>query len=156
MSMEEIGMALGRVPSGLFILTTHNEGHDEAVLVSWVNQCSFEPPTISIILEQNRPAREIIERSQAFTLNVLGKKDFDLLKLFSKPPTRDSVFDGIDIRRGHHNTVILNNTVSFMECELLQSTPVEDHFIYVGKIIGGGLLKGGEPYVHIRKSGLSY
>ena len=156
MGMEEIGKALGRVPSGLFILTAHHEGRDEAVLVSWVNQCSFEPPTISVVLQQDRPARQVVESSKAFTLNVLGKEDFDLLKRFSKAPETDSVFEGLEIRRGHGNAAILIDTVSYMECEFLQSVPVEDHFFYVGKIIGGDMLKGGDPYVHIRKSGLSY
>ena len=156
MSMEEIGKALGRVHSGLFILTAYYEGLDEAVLVSWVNQCSFEPPTLSVVLGQDRPARQIIEASRAFILNVLGKEDFDILKRFSRPPENGSIFEGLEIQRGYQNTAILKDTVSYMECEFLKTVSVEDHFIYVGKIVGGHTLKGGDPYVHIRKSGLSY
>ncbi|NIQ04128.1 MAG: flavin reductase, partial [Nitrospinaceae bacterium] len=38
---KDIGKALGRVPSGLFVLTAKCEDREDAVLASWVNQCSF-------------------------------------------------------------------------------------------------------------------
>ena len=156
MGMEKIGTALGRIPSGLFILTSHYQGHDEAILVSWVSQCSFEPPTLTVVLSQDRSAREIIKESQAFIINVLGKENLSLIKRFSKPVLSDSIFEGLEFRRGFGNSAILENTVAYMECEFLESIPATDHFIFLGKIIGGDLLKAGDPYIHIRKSGFSY
>ena len=156
MNSDNIGKALGRVPSGLFILTAHHGGKDDAVLVSWVNQCSFEPPTISVVLFKNRPACLLVDVSEAFVLNVLGKDNASLIKQFSKTPEGESIFGGLGFQRSKNNIAILNDTVSYLECKLITQTPVEDHLLYVGKIVGGNLLQGGEPYVHIRKTGLSY
>ena len=153
---EELGKALGRVPSGLFILTAYFDGGDDAVLASWVNQCSFEPPTVSVVLAKARPARVLIEASGAFILNVLGQDCNNFLKRFGKPPKNEPLFEGVAVRKGYKNITILEDSVSFLECELINQTVVEDHVIYVGKIVGGEMLKGGEPYVHIRKSGFSY
>ncbi len=153
---EELGKALGKVPSGLFILTALHDNNEDAVLVSWVNQCSFQPPTVSVVLAKSRPARVLVEASGAFVLNVLGQESNDLLKRFGKPPKDEPLFEGISVRKGYKDITILEDSVSFLECELLNQTIVEDHIIYVGKIVGGEILKGGDPYVHIRKSGFSY
>ena len=43
-----------------------------------------------------------------------------------------------------------------MECEVAQSMQSGDHVLYVGEIIGGKILKDGEPYIHVRDNGFSY
>lgn len=154
---EQIGKALGRVASGLYIMTAHFDDRDDAVLVSWVNQCSFEPPTVSVALSISRPARLLVEASGAFVLNVLGKEGNGLLKRFSKAPDPGApLFEGMDTRQGLRGITILNEAVSYLECEVIQQLPVGDHVVYVGKIVGGDMLKGGESYVHVRSSGFNY
>ena len=81
---KQIGKALGRVPSGLFVVTAKHDEREDAVLASWVNQCSFEPPTLSIVLATVRPARLLVEASGGFIVNVLGKESKALLKHFFK------------------------------------------------------------------------
>ncbi|MBC8108463.1 MAG: hypothetical protein H7Z14_17895, partial [Anaerolineae bacterium] len=41
-----IGKALGRIPSGVFVLTAAHAGERMAMLASWVQQAAFEPPAI--------------------------------------------------------------------------------------------------------------
>ena len=41
---KQVGKALGRVASGLYVVTAKYENKEDAVLASWVNQCSFDPP----------------------------------------------------------------------------------------------------------------
>ena len=156
MNLEEIGKAIGRIPSGLFVLTAHFKGQDSAVLVSWVNQCSFEPPTVSVALSGERPACALLETSRTFILNVLGQSDNILIKRFSKPPKGEPVFEGLSVQRLDRGIAVLSDAISYLECELINQIKVQDHSLYVGKVVGGGLLKGGDPYVHIRKTGLSY
>ena len=43
---KEVGKALGRVASGLYVITAKFEDKEDAVLASWVNQCSFDPPAV--------------------------------------------------------------------------------------------------------------
>ena len=52
---QTIGKALGRVPSGVYILTTHHEGQPLAMMASWVQQASFEPPTVGVAVAKDRP-----------------------------------------------------------------------------------------------------
>ena len=154
---KEVGKALGRVPSGLFVVTAKYKDHEDAVLASWVNQCSFDPPALTVALGVTRQARLLVEASQSFILNVLGKNSNDLMKHFFKAPVPGvSVFEGLKMSKGFHDIKILNDAVACVECELREQTAFGDHVVYVGEIVGGKILKGGDPYFHVRDNGFNY
>ena len=96
---KQVGKALGRIPSGLFIVTAKFEDKEDAVLASWVNQCAFDPPEVTISLGKMRNARLLIESSGAFIVNVLGKESKDLIKHFFKSH-KGAIFDGLKTRKG--------------------------------------------------------
>src|SRR5438045_7079795 len=96
---QTVGRALGRVPSGVFILTTAAEPPGRfplAMMVSWVQQASFSPPAVCLALGRDRPIRSVLEGSRKFTLSVLGQEDSDVLKRFARGFEPDvDPFDGI-------------------------------------------------------------
>ena len=151
---KQLGKALGRVASGLFIVTAKCEDKEDAVLASWVNQCSFDPPAVTIALGTLRAARLLLEGSGAFIVNVLPKDDMSLLKHFSRPP--EDIFKGLKTRKGLDGIRILRDAVSYLECEVAQAMQAGDHVLYVGEIVGGKILKGGDPYIHVRDNGFNY
>lgn len=154
---KETGKALGRVPSGLFVLTAKHKDKEDAVLASWVSQCSFDPPAVTVALAVTRPARLLVEASQSFILNVLGKDSKDLMKHFFKPPAPGaSIFDGLKVGKGFHDIKVLKDAVACLECEVRDQTTFGDHVVYVGEIVSGKMLKGGDPYFHIRDNGFNY
>jgi flavin reductase (DIM6/NTAB) family NADH-FMN oxidoreductase RutF len=154
---KEVGKALGRVPSGLFVVTAKHKDVEDAVLASWINQCSFDPPALTVALGVTRQARLLVEASQAFIVNVLGKNSNDLMKHFFKAPEPGvSVFDGLKVSKGFHDIKILNDAVAYMECEVREQTAFGDHLVYVGEIVSGKMLKGGDPYFHVRDNGFNY
>ena len=152
---KQVGKALGRVPSGLFIVTTKFEEKEDAVLASWVNQCSFDPPEVTVSLGQMRNARLLIESSQVFIVNILGKESNDLMKHFFKAH-EGSVFDGLKTRKGIEGVRILTDAVSYLEWRLADVVASGDHFVYFGEVVGGKILKGGDPSFHVRDNGFNY
>ena len=152
---KQVGKALGRVPSGLFVVTTKFQDKEDAVLASWVNQCSFDPPTVNISLGKMRNARLLIESSQAFIVNILGKKSNDLMKHFFKSHD-GSIFDGLKTRKGIEEIRILTDSVSYLECRLVDAIVSGDHVVYFGEVVGGKMLKAGEPSIHVRDNGFNY
>ena len=132
---KQVGKALGRIASGLFVVTAKCEDKEDAVLASWVNQCSFDPPAVTIALGVMRAARLLVEGSGAFIVNVLPKDDMTLLKHFSRPP--EDIFKGVKTRKGLEGIRILSDAVSYLECEVVQAIQSGDHVLYVGEIVGG-------------------
>ncbi len=152
---KEVGKALGRVASGLFVVTSKFEEREDALLASWVNQCSFDPPAVSVAIAKTRPLRLLVEASNRFIVHVLGKDSKALLKHFFRPPS-DSIFKGLNVGRGFHDIPLLKDAVSCLECELAGSVNGGDHMVYIGNIVGGKVLAGGEPYTHVRDNGFNY
>ena len=58
--------------------------------------------------------------------------------------------------KGFHDIKILNDAVAYVECELREQTAFGDHLVYVGEIVSGKMLQGGDPYFHIRDNGFNY
>ncbi|NIQ03226.1 MAG: flavin reductase, partial [Nitrospinaceae bacterium] len=120
---KEVGKALGKVPSGLFIVTAKFKDQEDAVLASWVNQCSFDPPAVTVALGVARHARLLVEASRSFIVNVLGKDSSDLMKHFFKAPAPGtSVFEGLKVTKGLHDIKILKEAAVYLECELREQT----------------------------------
>lgn len=154
--VKAIGMAIGKMPSGLYVLTVKHEEREDATLVSWVNQCAFSPPAVSIVIAKVRPTRLLLEASGFFILNVLGKAPNSLLKHFLKPKPGQSIFAGVNVRKGMKEINILTDSIAYMECKIINQVTTGDHVVYIAEIVGGRILKGGDPHTHVRASGYNY
>ena len=63
-----LGKAIGRIPSGVYILTVRHENRSGAILASWVQQASFDPPALSIALAKGRGIVDAIHASKKLGL----------------------------------------------------------------------------------------
>ena len=153
-----IGDALGRIPSGLFILTASNEDRRIGMLASWVQQVAFEPPMISVAVAKGRPILALLSESRFFGVCQLPRDEKIIMRKFASGSNPDEdPFLGFEMR---NNTVthvpILANVLGYFECELSCHLDVEgDHELFIGRVRGGGFSTG-EPHVHIRQNGYSY
>src|SRR5687768_1591857 len=70
-----LGKPLGKIPSGVYILTAAHEGKNHAMLVSWVQQAAFDPPALSVAMAKDRPIYPLVRDSSRFALSILGEND---------------------------------------------------------------------------------
>ena len=93
---EAIAGALGLVPSGLFILTTGNHQTETGMLASWVQQCSFDPPQITVAVKRDRFIHDLLTNGAVFAINILAAGQTDLIKHFGKGFDRGQpAFEGL-------------------------------------------------------------
>jgi flavin reductase (DIM6/NTAB) family NADH-FMN oxidoreductase RutF len=149
---------LGQIPSGLYILTARHNAQETGVLVSWVMQAGFEPPTVSVALRTGRLACEWLDAGAPFVLNLLPDDDKSHLKHFGRGfAPNENAFAGIELDRTASGIPVLRDTVGHLECQPLRSVDSGDHRLFVAEIVGGGAGKEGQtPVVHIRRSGQKY
>lgn len=154
---KQMAAALGRVPSGLFILTARHAQSETGMLVSWVQQCSFEPPLLSIALQSKRDIVSWLKDGASFTLNILDATQTDMIAHFGKGfATGQPAFEGLDIERFEAGNVVLSEALAYLDCLVHGRFAAGDHDLVLGRVVAGRVLGEGSPMVHVRKSGVHY
>jgi flavin reductase (DIM6/NTAB) family NADH-FMN oxidoreductase RutF len=161
---DAIGTMLGRIPSGLFIVTWREDDADRTMLTSWLMQAGFEPPAISIAVGRDRQFLKAAGDGELrFVVNLLADSQRSLLGRFGKPaPDGQNPFAGMTISRSPCGAAILPETVGWIECRVRPLPPIPaaaspgDHLIVIGDITVAGTGPADAPLVHLRKSGLHY
>jgi flavin reductase (DIM6/NTAB) family NADH-FMN oxidoreductase RutF len=154
---RELSAALGRLPSGLFILTMRRGSAETGMLTSWVQQCAFEPPHLSIALKQGRPIVDWLQQDAVFTLNILDHCQTDVVAHFGRGFALDEpAFEGMEVERPPNGAPILQEALAYLQCRVVNQTPVGDHVLFTAEVLEGRVLSEGQPMVHIRKSGAHY
>ncbi|MFM7593730.1 MAG: flavin reductase family protein [Isosphaeraceae bacterium] len=155
-----VGQALGRIPSGLFIVTARLDDQSTGMLASWVQQIGFEPPMVIVGVKKNRYITHWLERHPFFALNQLGQGQKEFLKHFGAGFAAEAnAFAGISTEETEgHRSIVLKDAMSFMECHLANVFETGgDHDLVVARVINGAILNADiEPSVHLRKSGFHY
>jgi flavin reductase (DIM6/NTAB) family NADH-FMN oxidoreductase RutF len=149
--------ALGRIPSGLFILTARRGVQETGMLASWVQQCSFDPPLAMAAIRRGRVLEAWLHPGDRFVLNILDDSQTDMIVYFGRGiAPGENVFSSLALERTADGTAVLSESLAFLDCVVEAVYPSGDHEIMVGRVAGGRMLSEGHPMIHIRKSGLHY
>jgi flavin reductase (DIM6/NTAB) family NADH-FMN oxidoreductase RutF len=149
--------ALGRVPSGLFVLTVRHGRHETGMLASWLQQCSFDPPQVTAAFAKDRWILDWLPDGKRFVVNILGEGQKALISHFGKGFGRDEpAFEGLDIRRSGETAPVLLASHAYLDCRMQGRFDVGDHVLVVGQVLGGEVLHEARPATHVRKSGTHY
>lgn len=151
---------LGRIPSGVFILTAANgEGQETGMLASWVQQASFEPQQVSVAVNGSRYLNQWLKDDSVVGLNLLSEAGGKFLSHFGKgfEPDEDAF---TDLETETVSGVrVLNEAMGYLIGKVVSRMVTGDHVIYLIEITEAGQadnFEDEEPMVHIRKSGGHY
>jgi len=156
-SAEPLAAALGRIPSGLFVLTVQRGAIETGMLASWVQQCSFTPPLISVAIQRGRDIADLLTADSLVTINILEDTQTDMIVHFGRGFTlKEPAFTGLEVIRGESNGPVLAEALAFLTCQVKSRHPAGDHDLFLAQVIDGRMLDEGHPMVHVRKSGSHY
>ena len=154
---EEIGKALGKIPSGVGVLTVRHGEEEAAMLASWFQQAAFEPPMITVAVNKKRPIAALISAAKTFSLSLFHTNQKDLFARFAKGfQPGENPFEGVKVTHRKTQNPVLGDAMAYLDCELVNVTDAGDHTICLGRIIDGGLLSDGHSMVHTRRNGFNY
>ncbi|MBD0334374.1 MAG: diflavin flavoprotein [Cyanobacteria bacterium Co-bin13] len=155
----DLEKALGRISSGLYIITAQKGEVSSAMLASWVAQASFQPLGFTVSVAKDRAIESLMQVGDEFVLNVLEEgKHLPLMKHFLKrfPPGADR-FAGVRTRPATNGSPLLADALAYLECEVTSRMEVNDHWIVYCTVKDG---KVSDPEsitaVHHRKVGNYY
>lgn len=153
----DIAAALGRIPSGLFVLTCRRESVEVAMLASWVQQCSFDPPQITFAVKEGRDVAGWLSPDAPFAVNILAEGQNAIVAHFAQgKPLSELPIDESPVERGDNLAPALTKAHAVLHCRVVADVPAGDHRLFIGRIVGGRVHTDTKPWVHIRKSGMKY
>ena len=155
---HSIGKALGRVPSGVFILTARQNDQASAMMASWVQQASFQPPTVSIAIAKDRPIFELIRASKQCVLSVVPENDTSLMKRYARGvKSGEDPFSGVKTIETTIGIPALAAALAYLELRVVQTCDFGgDHDLVIAEVTNGKLLRDGTSFTHLRGNGFHY
>jgi flavin reductase (DIM6/NTAB) family NADH-FMN oxidoreductase RutF len=153
-----LGMALGRIPSGLYILTVRHGDRATGMLASWVQQAGFDPPALTVAIRRDRYVGDWVAASGRFTLSQLAVGSKALIRHFGRGFEADApAFEGVELRHEAQGGPILAAALAYLDAEVSGELATGDHRIFAARIRGGAVLQpDAEPLLHVRANGFHY
>jgi flavin reductase (DIM6/NTAB) family NADH-FMN oxidoreductase RutF len=156
MDPAEKRKSLRNISYGVYVLTVKSEEEYAAATVTWVSQCSLDPPQIMLGLKKGSKTAALVKKTNHFVLNILGESQKSIASAFLKHAMVDGeMINGYQFYPGKTYSPILNDAPSYLECNVEQLVEGSDHDVVVAGIMGAGVHSDENP-LSLRSTGWSY
>ncbi len=144
--------AFFKITYGLYIVGSKNNGKQGGFISNTVFQVTAEPVRFAVCCSKNNFTSGLIKESEAFSISVLEKDtSAALIGLFGYKSSRDvNKFEDVKYITGETGVpVVLDNTIAWFECEVIQTYDVGSHLVFIGELINNSLIDAGkEPLTY--------
>ncbi len=130
--------AMASLATGVYVLTTQENGRCHGMSSSWVAQVSGEPVMFTAAVDNAHFSNGVIARTGAFGLNIVGRRSRGLEDYFySSRARRDNNLDAIEFELSPTLAVPwLKLAMIALEARVVDSRVAGDHTIIVASPVG--------------------
>jgi len=149
--------ALFKISYGLYIVCSGDKENGNGFISNTVFQVTSEPPQFAACCSKDNYTAEFIKKYKAFSVSVLHQDaPADIIGKFGyKTGKNIDKLDGVGLKIGETGVpIVLDESIAFMECRLVQTFDVGTHLIFIGELIQAEILdenKESLTYEHYRK-----
>jgi len=151
-----------KISYGLYVICSKNKEKTNGQIANALFQVTSEPPTIAVSINKQNLTHEYINESKVFTVSILDKKTpLTFIGTFGFKSGRDiDKFKNVRFKQSStHVPIILDNTLGYLEAEVIDTIDVGTHTIFIGRITDAAVFSR-EPvmtyeYYHEVKGGYS-
>lgn len=151
---------LHKISYGLYIVSSKMDDRFNGQIANTVFQTTAEPPIMAVCINKKNLTHEFIKKSKIFTISILSEKTpMKFVGQFGFRSGRDlDKFKNVNYKIGVYGApIVLDNTVGYIECEVIGSMDAMSHTLFLGKVLDAEIIKDGEPmtysYYHEVKGG---
>jgi flavin reductase (DIM6/NTAB) family NADH-FMN oxidoreductase RutF len=154
---ESMGRALGAIPSGIFVVTAARDAVRAAYVGSWIQQAAFDPPSITIAMNQQRPLLTLLQPGRGIGVNILGRRQAALYDRFERGFSLDEdPFVDVEITTAMTGAPLLCEAFAYVDCRIRSMFDAGDHMVILAEVLAGAVRQSGEPMTYTRQSGFTY
>ena len=149
---------LRQFPYGLYAVTVAHGGEEHGMTANWVTQVAFEPPMVTVAVENTSLTIEMIRDAHSFAISVLHEGQRDLAAKLGKASGQSpGKLNGIRTKPAPvTNTPVLADCVGWLECRVITALPAGDHTIVLGEVIEAGVEQGDAKPLTLGAAGFKY
>ena len=137
--------ALKKLTTGIYLVTVKQGSEINGMVASWVSQVSFSPPLVMVAIKKERLSHSMIEKGKVFAVNVVGTQQKEMVSLFKGKNTSEKRFSTTPFEERETGSPIIKDALAFLDCKLIARIIPGDHTIFIGEVLEGDVIKGGDP-----------
>ncbi len=158
---DALATMLGRIPSGLFILSAKGaDGEETGMLASWVQQASFDPPAVTVAINSKRYLKDWLTPGASVALSQIGETQKSMVGHFGKGfEPNEPAFNGLNTVATPNGLTVLSDALGWIDGTVAGSIESGDHSIYLIQLTSAAVCPRHpeeRPWVHLRKNGMKY
>jgi len=141
-------VALRKIPYGVFVVGVKQGDDLNAFTVTWLSQCSFQPPLIMMAVRVGSASHDMIREGGVFVVNILGKDQKALgERFFKRVPRVGNKLGEVAFRTGVTGAPILEEAIAYLECKVCHFVESGDHNVAIGEVVEAGVREDVEPLI---------
>lgn len=141
---------MGRFATGVTVVTTCQGTRRAGITVNAFASVSLDPPLVLICIDRTSHVHDFLLESGMFAVNILSQDQSELSSCFaSNTDYRYSSFCGATSHTEGTGAPVLDVSLGFVDCRIVDVFPGGDHSIIIGRVeaLGGGK---GDPLLFYR------
>ncbi|KVF77940.1 flavin reductase [Burkholderia sp. FL-7-2-10-S1-D7] len=147
-SVEDFKAAMRMLAAGVSAITTGDVAQPSGMVVSSLTAISADPPLVGFFVHRDSSMLEPLNTHGKFVANILGHAHQDVVTKFLKMPQGCARFADGQWEAGLDGLPILVDALAIVECEVIQTTTLGTHEMFVGKIRKATTDDAGSPLVN--------
>lgn len=141
--------AFDAVRSGVYIVTSAYRRKPAGCTVVWLSRISFAPPLLAVHLTPDSHTFETVQQGKRFCANILGESSLALARKFGfSSGHHTDKFEDVSYHKSAGGSPILDVAVAYIDCEVVETTKVGDHYMVTGQIIAAQRLSQETPMIY--------
>lgn len=141
---QRLRQVLGHYPTGVTVITAVDEhGGRAGMVIGSFTSVSLDPPLVAYLPQKSSSTYSRLRASTSFCVNVLSVDQEQVCRQFASKS--DDKFQGVAWRPASGGAPILEDSLVWLDCEVVETIDAGDHDIVLGRVRDVGVNGPGSP-----------
>lgn len=142
---------MSRFATGVTIVTTRTEDGIHGLTVNAFCSVSLDPPLVLVCIDRFGTSISFMSRAEGFAVNLLSSGQQQMATRFADSRLSGAQrFEGVQYSTAATGAPILDGTLGYLDCRIVQRHEAGDHIIFIGEVVGASVGAEAPPLLFYR------